>query len=503
MSNDRQAGCFSFSSLFRSHRRRHASSASATAAASSSRPTSTHTYSPTESFDKLEKQAHDHGHRFGSCCSFAAPQVASPDLWTRQTNTPPPVYAGEDRKENDNVYRPEVLSTIEETMKRLDSKLRELSLDIHSHPEIMFKEEYAHDVLTKFMSDHGFEVEKHYTLPTAWRATFEHGKGGRTIGVNSEMDALPGIGHACGHNLIAISGVGMALAIRDAIVKHDIPGKIVLLGTPAEEGGQGKAIMIDKGAYKGMDACLMCHPGPGPAHTAALGSCLAMQGLEVEFFGHTSHASAAPWEGTNALDAAFLSYSNVSALRQQIKPDHRVHGVIKGPNDLAANVIPDYTKMLWYVRAPTYAELEVLRARVLNCFEAAALATGCKHKVEIGRAAMDLRQNSVLSDEFASILKHRYRRHTTQGEGAIGGSTDFGNVTYVVPGIHPAYAIPTEPNGGNHTPAFTAAAATQEAHDATLVMTQALALAGFRILDDEDYCKRVRKAYEEEVLNSA
>src|SRR5258706_12760922 len=147
------------------------------------------------------------------------------------------------------------------------------------------------------MQDHGFDVEKHYKdLSTAWRATFTHTPNSlapsanaplRTLGLNSEMDALPAIGHACRHNLIAIAGVGGAVSLRAALIKHDLPGKIVLLGTPAEEDGNGKIILIERGAYKGMDVCLMCHPGPGPKMSSGTGSSLAITGIDVEYFGHT------------------------------------------------------------------------------------------------------------------------------------------------------------------------------------------------------------------------
>lgn len=427
------------------------------------------------------------------CCVYE--ELDSETFWDTANIDQLPLYA-EDRK--DDVYRPEVLETIELTVKSLDEDLRKLSLDIHEHPEIMFKEHYAHDTLTKFMENHGFAIKKHYKLPTAWRATFTHGKGGRVLGVNSEMDALPGIGHACGHNLIAVAGVAVALAVREAIVKHDIPGTVVLLGTPAEEGGLGKQLLIDEGAYKGMDACIMCHPTPGPAHSTANVTCLAVQVIDVEYIGYTAHASAAPWEGINAFDAAHLAYANISALRQQIKPDHRVHGVIVGPGDLAANVIPDHTQMKWCIRAPTSLELDVLRERIVNCFKAAALATGCKLSLSIGRAALDLRPNSVLAQTYGETAQNRYRMGYTS-EGTFNASTDFGNVTYVLPSLHPTYTIPTEKNGGNHTPGFTRSAATKEAHEETLYVAQALALTGFRVLDDSTFCKEAWKTFHKEM----
>jgi len=224
---------------------------------------------------------------------------------------------------------------------------------------------------------------------------------------------------------------------------------------------------------------------------------LAIQELIVEFYGHTAHASAAPWEAKNALDAAFLAYSNVSVLRQQIKPDHRVHGIVEGKN-WAANIIPDYSKMKWFVRAPTWDELVVLRARIKACFDAAALATGCKHEVSFGGYAYDLRQNSGLSKEFSSIIGNRYGFTTNHSEGAIGGSTDFGNVTYELPAFHPSFSIPTKPNGGNHTALFAEAAATEEAHKACLTVTKGLALTGFRVINDDSFFADVKNTFQDD-----
>ncbi|KZP22218.1 hypothetical protein FIBSPDRAFT_704897, partial [Athelia psychrophila] len=243
-----------------------------------------------------------------------------------------------------NIYRPDVLDAMEKTVDGLSEELRALSIDIHDHPELRFEEKHAHDVLTSFMSAHGFSVTPHFHLDTAWSATYTHGSGGRTIGINSEMDALPGVGHACGHNLIAIAGVAVACAIKDAMEKFDIAGKVHVLGTPAEEGGGGKHILLNAGAYEGMDAVLMCHPAPGPIASVSLSSSLANQAVWVDYKGHTAHAALSPWEGQNALDAAFMAYTSVSVLRQQLKPTVRVHGVFSG-QDWTANIIPDNARM--------------------------------------------------------------------------------------------------------------------------------------------------------------
>ncbi|PCH37522.1 hypothetical protein WOLCODRAFT_134580 [Wolfiporia cocos MD-104 SS10] len=416
--------------------------------------------------------------------------TASADLWH------PGDLSSDVHRTGEEIYRLEVLSTIEKSITSLDAEIRSLSLDIHAHPEVRWEEHRAHDVLTQFMEQKGWAVERHYLLQTAWMAKFTHGSGGRIIGVNSEMDALPGIGHACGHNLIAIAGVAIALAIQAALTTHGIPGTIVLLGTPAEEGGGGKAILLEKGAYTGMDACLMCHPAPGPKHSASLNSCLARQVLEVEFHGHTAHAALAPWEGMNAVDAAVTAYNSISMLRQQFHPSHRVHGIFVG-KDWTPNVIPDYSKMVWYVRAPTRAEMEQSVARVIPCFHGGAMATGCQHEVVFGNVTYDLRQNKALGDEFAAVFRSRYGP-VNYAYGIGNASTDFGNVTYALPAIHPSFGIPTVPNGGNHTIAFTEAAGSEAAHKACLNVTKALAATGVRVLDDASFYQKVKDTFEQD-----
>ncbi|KLO18526.1 amidohydrolase [Schizopora paradoxa] len=423
------------------------------------------------------------------------PQVDFNSYEDVESPSPPSYLEFLEGEGTDSVYRPEVLETITNTIGDLSQELRTLSVGIHDHPELGFEEKYAHDKLTEFMREHGFEVTPHYaSLDTAWRAKFVHGKGGRVLGVNSEMDALPGVGHACGHNLIAAGGVGVALAVKAAMVKHNVNGKIILLGTPAEEGGGGKVLLIQRGTYKEMDLCVMSHPSTGSPRSTTLGSSLALQSISVEYFGHTAHAAAAPWEGQNALDAAHLAYSGVSVLRQQIKPDHRVHGVIEG-KDWAPNVIPDYAKLRYYVRAPSWQEVEALRERVKNCFVAAATATSCRYEIHEGLPHYDLKQNTGLGVGYAAAAK-QVGLELVPAEARA--STDFGNVTYELPSLHPRYAIPTEPNGGNHTPQFTASARTVEAHKAMLEVVKALSLTAFRALDDDAFYAKAREAFERE-----
>lgn len=422
---------------------------------------------------------------FESCCDFSARRSLPSSV------DPPPKYLDSSTSVQ---LMSAVMSVIESTMQTLDNDLRALSLQIHDHPELMFEERYAHDILCDFMERHGFAVTRHYLgLETAWRAEFTHGKGGRSLGINSEMDALPVIGHACGHNLIAVSGVGVAIAVKSALQTYDVPGTVVLLGTPGEEGGAGKAVMLERGGYRDIDVCLMCHPAAGPAGSVSLGSCLAMQSLEAEFFGRSAHAGNAPWDGTNALDAAFLAYSSISVLRQQIKPDHRIHGVIQGSKS-AVNVIPDYAGMRWLVRAPTKDQLSVLVERVKACFEGAALATSCRFKLTEGIPYHDLRQNSVLAACFSHAVSNSFGMNI--GQRGFGASTDFGNVSYALPSLHPSFAIPTVANGGNHTPAFAESARSTDAHKATMTVSKGLAWTGFRVIADDELFQQVRGAYE-------
>lgn len=405
-------------------------------------------------------------------------------------------YKVEPTLEEGDVYRPDILEVVDTAIDSLSSDLRELNLDIHDHPELKYEERYAHDAYTSFLEKHGFEVTRHHLLETAWVATYTHGRGGRVLGVNSEMDALPGIGHACGHNLIGISGVAVACAAKAAMEQLNIDGKVILLGTPAEEGGFGKVKLWERGAYKEMDACLMCHPAPGPLHSISLSSCLAVIRLEIEYSGHTAHAALSPWEGKNALDAAVLAYTNIALLRQQIKPTHRVHGIIEG-NNWGPSIIPDNSKMYYYIRAPTTIEAEETYKRVVPCFEASALATGTKVKVTRGSTGNELVQNKVLGDELSNVVRKKYGVIDYEF-GISGASTDFGNISYLMPGLHPGFSIPTVPEGGNHTRAFTDSARSQAAHDACLVVSKALAHVGMRVITDGNFLQQVKDAFEEQ-----
>lgn len=278
----------------------------------------------------------------------------------------------------------EIRNTITSTIDGSYNALQAINKALHSHPEIGYQEHFAHETITAYMVSLGFQVKKHaYGLDTSFEV--EVGSGGRLVIVCAEYDALPAIGHACGHNLIATSSIATFLAAAKAIQEHKIVGRLRLLGTPAEEGGGGKARLIDADAIpEETAAAIMAHPmtasglffRPDDYSGLAGMELIASHKFKVEFRGQTAHAAGQPWKGVNALDAAVAAYTNVGLLRQQIEPEERIHCVIEDGGTVP-NVIPDYTRMNWNVRSPTKQRADKLLARVKQCIEAGAGATGC------------------------------------------------------------------------------------------------------------------------------
>lgn len=231
----------------------------------------------------------------------------------------------------------------------------------------------------------GFKVFRHtYGLETSFMA--EYGSGGRVVVFNAEYDALPDIGHACGHNLIAMMSIGAFMGLAEAIKTHRVSGRVRLIGTPAEEGGGGKLKLIEAGAFKDVDACLMTHPGPEDTSAGYTGDAfmptLANHKINISYTGKAGHASMSPWQGVNALDAVVLAYTGVSALRQQMRPDDRIHGVI-AHGGTRPNIITAHASLTYYVRSPTLKSADDLLARVKGCFDGAALQTGCSVEYEM------------------------------------------------------------------------------------------------------------------------
>lgn len=349
----------------------------------------------------------------------------------------------------------EALEVVASTIDRHRATIVEVSHRIWEHPELCFEEHRAHDLLCEVLEANGLTVERGaFGLPTAFRARAgDPAATGPVLAVVCEYDALPEIGHACGHNVIAAAGLGAGLA--GAAVVDALGGQLVVLGTPAEEGGGGKAHMIDAGALDGIDAAMMVHPADADLDAFW---AIAIQELHVDYAGEAAHAAAAPHRGRNALDAAVLGYTAVAALRQHIEAHERVHGIFTAGGD-KPNVVPHRASMQWYVRSGTTESLERLKPRVLAALESGALATGCTMTHRWGDARYEeLRPNATLDRCYAVHAASVGRTVRSRAETPeFLGSTDMGNVSQRVPSLHPMIAV-APPGTAIHTPDFAIAA---------------------------------------------
>ena len=350
------------------------------------------------------------------------------------------------------------------------TEIIELSHRIHANPEPAFEEVQAAGWVGEVLARHGFTVEQPAgSLATAIRATHRGGRdgtGGPRIALVGEYDALPGLGHGCGHNTMAAAGVGAAIAL--AAIADELPGEIVFMGTPAEERGSGKQVMIDEGLFDGLDAALLFHPCDRD-HVELFP--LASEDVDVVFTGLQAHAALAPWEGRNALDALVLLFSSIGLWRQQLKPDTRVHGIIR-EGGTAANIIPERTSAWFIIRTASQADYPALRARFEELCRAAALATDTAVDVKFSAYTSTMRNNRVLAERFRANMA-AYGR-PDQGPDAFSGSTDMANVSWVCPAIQPELAI--APAGTpKHSLLFRDAAALPPADETTLIAATLLA----------------------------
>ena len=375
---------------------------------------------------------------------------------------------------------------------RLAPQLLDASHEIHAHPELNFEEHFAHDLLTGLLESEGMSPTRHaYGVDTAFEARV--GDSGHDIAVLCEYDALPAIGHACGHNIIATAGLGAGLAA--ASVAAQAGGRLRIMGTPAEEGGGGKIAMARKGAFVGLDAAMMVHPADADLVRM---DAIALQSLDVQFHGRAAHAAAAPHEGRNALDAAVLSYMNVAALRQHILPTERVHGIFTKGGD-KANIVPAETEMNWIVRSPTIASLQPLKARVIACLDGGANACGCTMSTSWKDVTYaDMIDNGPMIASYvanASQLGRVVADPRVLGRQVV-GSTDMGNVSYLVPSIHPM--IQVAPIGvAIHTVDFATWAASAEGDRAVIDGAKAMAMTIVDLWCQTGLMDSVRAAFDE------
>jgi amidohydrolase len=367
-------------------------------------------------------------------------------------------------------------------------QLIQLSLKIHDNPELGFQEEKASTWLSDYLKDNGFHVEKGIAdLPTAFRATY--GQGNPRVALLAEYDALPGLGHGCGHNIIAASAVGAGIASKLAV--DTLGGSIVVLGTPGEEVFGGKIDMVKAGVFQRMDAAMMVHPN---MHNMVVAQMLACISLNVEFLGRAAHAAAQPHQGVNALEALILSFNSINSLRQHIRSEARIHGVITDGGE-APNIVPSHSAARFLIRAPDDAYLEELKGRVLNCFEGAALATGAKLKYNWGdRTYASMKNNMVLAGLFRENLEALGRHVETFDVRFGSGSTDMGNVSQVVPSIHPTVAI-ASPEVSLHTPEFASAAASEAGQKGLLDAAKAMAMTVVDILSQPGIVDKIKQEF--------
>ncbi len=345
------------------------------------------------------------------------------------------------------------LNSVEDVVLRLRGDLVELSHSIHAEPELAFAEYRSCAKTQTLAAERGFEMTAAPGgLDTAFRATY--GSGPLVIGLCAEYDALPGIGHACGHNIIAASAVGAALALAD--VADELGLTVVLLGTPAEEAGGGKVLMLRAGVFDDLTVAAMVHPGP--VDIAAARS-LALSEVNVSYRGRESHAAVAPYLGINAADAVTVAQVAIGLLRQHLAPGQMMHGIVTDGGQ-ASNVIPAYAAMQYTMRATDSSSLHGLEDRMSGCFLAGALGTGCDYDVtEASPIYEELIPDAWLADVFRAEMERLGRTPVPKEmEASLPlGSTDMGNVTQLLPGIHPLIGV--QAGGASvHQPAFTAAA---------------------------------------------
>jgi amidohydrolase len=406
---------------------------------------------------------------------------------------------------------PDLASRIDAELEREAEALLELSHRIHANPEIRFEEFQASTWLADALEERGFRVERGVGgFPTAFRATMAGKGGGREAGQDGgraatpdgaratgpniailcEYDALPAIGHACGHNVIATMGAGAAFAL--APLMAELPGTLTVIGTPAEEGGGGKILLLDAGVFDGVDAAMMIHPYP---RNEANMPTLASTKWEVTFHGKPAHAAMAPHLGVNALDAVRLAFAGIDALRQQVRQDVRIHAIVTD-GGAAANVIPERAAMLAVARAADATYLfEDLVPRLRDVFEGAALMTGAR--LEVGDASpayLEMTVNEPLEAAFTRHATRRGRTVTPYDPNVRAGSTDMGNVSQVMPALHGMLAI--DDIAMPHTAAFAVAARSPRGDQTVLDGASVLANVAAELLTDPALLEQARAAFE-------
>ncbi|MED4284425.1 M20 family metallopeptidase [Priestia megaterium] len=380
---------------------------------------------------------------------------------------------------------------INETINHLQDTFYDVSKYIGQNPELGHEEFKACKALTDVLKEQGFTVEiGTCDLPTAFTAVYDSQKPGPSIGFMAEYDALPDLGHACGHNLIGTMSIAAGIGLSKAVAETG--GKVYVYGTPAEETRGGKVTMAEQGIFNHLDVAMMVHPYY--CHQKS-GRSLAMDAIQFEFFGKSAHAAAAPHEGINALDGVLQTFNSINALRQHVKPDVRIHGVIT-EGGKAANVVPDYAVAQFYVRASTRAYVDEVTEKVKACANGAALATGTKLKISNYEFSYDdMQTNQTLSDVYTNNLISLgvSEQSITEDQGDH-GSLDMGNVSQVVPAIHPYIQI-CDDYFVCHTHEFREAALSEQGREAMILGAQTMALTGYDVLTNQTLLQKIKEEF--------
>lgn len=382
-------------------------------------------------------------------------------------------------------------STINHEIEQLRSDFYKISQYIGKNPELGHEEFKASKILAETLSTHGFLVEMGTCgLATAFEAVYDSGAPGPSLGFMAEYDALPEIGHACGHNLIGTMAVAAAIGLGKVVKQSG--GKIYVYGTPAEETRGGKVTMAEEGIFNHLDVAMMVHP---LFRHEKSGSSLAMDAIQFEFFGRSAHAASSPHEGINALDAVIQTFNGINALRQHVTPDVRIHGIIP-EGGKAANIVPDYAVAQFYVRAQHRGYLNELLEKVKGCAQGAALATGARLETSFYELSYDdLITNEVLSDVFTeNLVELGINPSEIHGKGG-GGSLDMGNVSQIVPSIHPYVKICDEPHAC-HTHEFREAAMSDQGFEGLILGAKCMANTAYDVLTKPELLTKIKEEFD-------
>ncbi len=379
---------------------------------------------------------------------------------------------------------------ISKTINDIIGPITQINQEVFDNPETCFNEKFATRLMVNCLADAGFKTETPYAgLKTAFKASRSNGKPGPTIALIAEYDALPGIGHACGHNMIAASAYGAAVAISKAA--PDFPGKLLVIGTPAEEGGGGKVKMINKRAFDGVDAAIMTHPSN---KTRVICRMYAIAELEFTFLGKAAHAAAFPDRGVNALDAGVLFYNAVSTLRQQMRDEARVHGIFTHGGD-APNIIPERIVMDFFIRSLDRKYFRELVKKIIATARASAKSAGCTVKIKRkGHEYEPFYPSRPMGEAFRRNMKTIGVKEDGFNETDEIGSSDIGNLSLVAPTLHPEYAVGAK-SATNHSREFLTAVTSKQGISAMLDMTRAMAMTVYDLLTDKKLMAQVKAEF--------